>query len=241
MNGRRGHRRDIDLFLDLLESLFVRDTEPLLFINDHQAEIVKLDVLRKQPVSPDNDIDLAGLEIGYDFLLFFRIDESAQHDDRDWKCRKPLFERFEMLIAKNGGWRQYRNLFPVPYRLESRAHRYFGLAIANIAADQPVHRHWRLYIPFNVDYGRKLVRCLLVLKCFFKFFLPFRVWGKRITVGHFAFRVKFQKLLGHVADRALSARLSSDPSRPAELVQLRLRALGRRIFLNQVQTLKWNV
>ena len=60
-NRRRGHRHHVDLFLDLLEALFVRHAETLLFVDDHQTEILKLDVLRKQPVRADHDIHLAAL------------------------------------------------------------------------------------------------------------------------------------------------------------------------------------
>ena len=100
-NGRGGHGQDVDFFSDLLQALFVRDTEPLLFIDDHQAEIVKLNVLREQPVRSDHNIHLSGFHIGDDLLLLLRIHKPAEHRDRDRKCREPLFECFEMLVAKD--------------------------------------------------------------------------------------------------------------------------------------------
>ena len=41
--GRHGHH--VHDLLDLLQALFVRHSEALFFIDDHQAEIMKLDVL----------------------------------------------------------------------------------------------------------------------------------------------------------------------------------------------------
>ena len=37
--------------------------EPLFFVNDHQAQIAELNVLREQAVGADGDIDLAFGEI----------------------------------------------------------------------------------------------------------------------------------------------------------------------------------
>ena len=47
-NRRRSHRQDVDLFLDLFEPFLVSNAEPLFFVNNHQTEILKLDVLRQE-------------------------------------------------------------------------------------------------------------------------------------------------------------------------------------------------
>jgi hypothetical protein len=38
----------------------VRDAEALLLVDDEQAEVLELDVLREQAVRADDDVDLAG-------------------------------------------------------------------------------------------------------------------------------------------------------------------------------------
>ena len=63
-NRRRGHRQHVDLLPQLLDLLLVRDAEPLLLVDDEQPEIAELHVLRQQPVRADDDVDLAGGEIG---------------------------------------------------------------------------------------------------------------------------------------------------------------------------------
>ena len=41
-----GHRHDIDLFLDVFQPLFMRDAKALLLVDDHQSEVMELNVLR---------------------------------------------------------------------------------------------------------------------------------------------------------------------------------------------------
>ena len=68
-------------FLQLLQPLLVLDAEALLFVDDHQAEIAELDVLRKQAVGADGEIDLAFGEIGQRGLQLLRGAEAAEHLD----------------------------------------------------------------------------------------------------------------------------------------------------------------
>ncbi len=44
---------------DFLQPLLVLDAEALLFVDDHEAEILPLDVLREQPMRADHQIDFA--------------------------------------------------------------------------------------------------------------------------------------------------------------------------------------
>ena len=43
-DGRRGHGEHVDILANLLQALLVRDAEPLLFIYNQQAQIVKYHV-----------------------------------------------------------------------------------------------------------------------------------------------------------------------------------------------------
>ena len=45
-NRCRRHCHDIDLFFDLFQPLFMGNTKPLFFVDDHQTQIVKFNVLR---------------------------------------------------------------------------------------------------------------------------------------------------------------------------------------------------
>ena len=57
--GVRRQRQDVDLGAELLEPLLVRDAEALLLVDDDQAEVAELDVLRQQPVRADDEVDRA--------------------------------------------------------------------------------------------------------------------------------------------------------------------------------------
>ena len=118
-------------------------------------------------------------------------------------------------------------MFAISDSLERRAHSDFGLSISNVAADQPVHRQWRLHISFDIGNGCELVWRFLVLERFFKFLLPFRIGGKGVPAGDLALRIELQQLLGHIANGTLDTGLSCNPRRASQLIELRLGALSR--------------
>ena len=71
-NRRRRHRQHVDLLAHLLDALLVRDAEALLLVDDQQAEVLELHVLRQQAVRADDDVEPAGgerLERFLDLLL----------------------------------------------------------------------------------------------------------------------------------------------------------------------------
>ena len=54
---RRGQGQHVHLRAQLLEALLVLDAEPLLFVDDDQAEIAELHVLLEQAMGADDDVD----------------------------------------------------------------------------------------------------------------------------------------------------------------------------------------
>ena len=56
-NGRGAHGEHVDLLAHLLEALLVAHAEALLFIDDEQAEVLELDVFRKQAMGADENVD----------------------------------------------------------------------------------------------------------------------------------------------------------------------------------------
>ena len=87
--GVARHRQHVDLLPQLLDLLLVRDAEALLLVDDQQAEIAELDVLRQQPVRADDDVDLAGGEIrrAISFCSALRA-EAADHVDAHRETRR---------------------------------------------------------------------------------------------------------------------------------------------------------
>ena len=86
--GVARHGEHVDLFAHLLQALLVAHAETLLFVDNKQAEILELDVFRKNAVGADEDIDFAGLELFKDDLLLLGRAEARDHFDGDGKlCR----------------------------------------------------------------------------------------------------------------------------------------------------------
>ena len=84
--------------------------------------------------------------------------KTAQHFDPHRVIEHPLPERFEMLLRQDCGRRKNRNLFPFHHGLERGADRDLGLAKANVAADQAIHRARTFHVGFRRGDGGQLVR-----------------------------------------------------------------------------------
>ena len=125
--------------------------------------------------------------------------------------------------------------------LECGSHGHFGFSVADVAANQAIHRQGRLHVALDVRNGGQLIRSFVILKRLLKFLLPFAVGRKCILVGHLPLRIQFQEFLRHVANRTFGAGLARNPSCAAELIELRSGAFRGRVFLNKVQTFEWDV
>ena len=56
-DGRRGEREHVDLLAHVLELLLVLHAETLLLVDDHQAELMRVDVGGEQAVGADEHVD----------------------------------------------------------------------------------------------------------------------------------------------------------------------------------------
>ena len=142
---------------------------------------------------------------------------------RTGKAGEPLLQRLQVLEGEHGRRREERDLLAVHDRLERRAHRDFGLAVADVAAEQAVHRRRRLHVALDVGDGVLLVGRQLVLERVVELLLPVRVGAERVARHGLARGVELEQLLGHVAHRLLDARLGFLPGRAAEPVERRAR------------------
>src|SRR3954464_1435007 len=88
----RGQRQDVGLQFELFEPFLVFDTEPVLFVNDDQSEVLELDVWAEQSVRSDDDVDLSFLDLDEDGGLLLRRLEAAEHRDANRKVRQALGE-----------------------------------------------------------------------------------------------------------------------------------------------------
>src|ERR1700722_13182625 len=112
----------------------MRHSKSLLFIDYQQAQILKLDVSRKQSVRPDQYVYFPSFQFFEDALPFFLRAEAADHPDPDWKRRVPPPKCFVVLKSENGGGSKHRYLLAVVNRLERRPHRDFRFPVAHVSA-----------------------------------------------------------------------------------------------------------
>ena len=152
----------MDVGAQRLQPLLVGDAEALLLVDDDQAELPELDALGEERMGADDDVDLAGLEALLGRLRLGGGDEAREPADLDREALEALLEGLEMLAGEQGGRRDQRDLQPGHRGDEGGAQRDLGLAEADVAADQPVHRLARAEIVDHVGDGAVLVLGLLI-------------------------------------------------------------------------------
>ena len=140
-----------------------------------------------------------------------------------------------MLEGQHGGRRQHGDLAIVADGLEGRAHGDFRLAVADVAAEQAIHRRRRFHVVLHVDDGVHLVFGFVELEAVFELALPLGVGGEGVPLGRAARGVELQEFLGHVLHGLLHASLGFLPLLRAQAVQHRLHAFGGTILLHQVE------
>ena len=122
-----------------LELLFVADTEALFLVDDEKSEVSELDILRKEAMGPDHDVDFARREVFDDLFLLAPCFEAREHLDAHRKGRKSFSKRRLVLEREHRRRDEHGDLFAVGDGLERGAHRDFGLSVAHVAADEAVH------------------------------------------------------------------------------------------------------
>ena len=132
-----------------------------------------------------------------------------------------------MVLRREDGRRdEHRDLLAVLGRLECGADRDLGLAVPDVADDEPVHRPDRLHVVLDLDGGAELVDRLLVRKRRLHLGLPGRVARVGVARRGGPRGVQREQLLGEVADGLPDARLRPQPLRAAELRERRALAAG---------------
>jgi hypothetical protein len=161
--------------------------------------------------------------------------EAADHVDLRRERGEALTQRLQVLRGEHRGRRQESDLLAFHHSLEGGAHRHFGLAVADVAAEQAIHRRRRFHVALDVGNRGGLIRRERELEGVLEFLLPVRVGGEGVTWDGFAGGVELEQLLGHVAHRLLDPGLGLLPAGAPEAIERRLRATG--VFLDQVEAL----
>ena len=174
--------------------------EALFFVDDQQAEVMKLHVFRQNPVRADDHIDLPFLEFTQNFLLFGLHNKPVEDFDADRKVFKTLHGRGGVLQGKDRGRTQKRDLLTLGDRLERGPQRDLGLAKANVAAQQTIHRFGLHHVFFNFLHSQRLIGCQVVIKIVFKFLLERSIRPIGVADIFFALGIQLDQAVGNLVD-----------------------------------------
>ena len=211
----------------------------MLLVDDHQPQARKLDVALQQLVRADGDVDRA-LGQRLDVLrLLLRRAKARQLGNLDrpfvGNLREAVGKSLEVLLGQEGGRGEHGDLLAAADGDECRAQRDLGLAEADVAADQAVHRFARAHVvDHGADRGRLVHR-----------FLEAETLGERVQIALLDFElipqscgapgIEIEQFGGGVTDLQRRFLLGAIPVAAAELVQRRLLRGDAAVAADQVQ------
>ena len=144
-----------------------------------------------------------------------------------------------MLLDEQGGGHEHGHLLALLDRLEGRPDRDLGLAVADVAADQSVHRDRLLHIGFDLVDGRELVGGLHVVEGVLELPLPGSVGAVGVADRGLTCRVEADEFAGDLLDGLARLGLRRLPVGAAHLVQAR--ALPADIAADLVESVAGHV
>ena len=202
------------------------DAEALLLVDHEQAEALEADVALEQSVGADHDVDCARLETVHCDLLLGRRAQAGEQADLHLHRGEALAEGLEVLLREHGCGNQHGDLMPGHHRFEGGADRDLGLAVADVADDQAIHRLGRFLVAADLLDRAVLIERLDVGERRLELDLPGCV-GFDCDAGlGLAGGMEFQQFVGDFGDGTAHSRLGSLPLAAAESRQRR-RRVGR--------------
>ncbi len=207
----------------------------MLLVDDHQAQALELHVLLQQLVRADGDVDPASGEPFQRRCRFLAAPKARQLRELDRPIREAVAEGVEVLLGQERGGRKHRDLHVVCDRDEGGAERHFGLAEADVAADEAVHRLAVLHVLQGGRDRCRLVRRLLEAEALGEGLVIVLVQLERVALAGRAPGVEVEQLGGGVAHRARGLALRLLPLVPAQLVQRRMLGRPARVAADRVQ------
>ena len=150
-------------------------------------------------------------------LLLGRRHEPGEEADLERERPEALAERRVVLGREDRRRHEHGDLLAVLDRLERGPQGDLGLAVADVADDEPVHRPAGLHVELDLGDGAELVGRLLVREARLHLGLPGRVGREGVAAGGGPRRVQREELLGQVGDGPLDPLLRPQPLGAAEL------------------------
>ena len=175
---------------------------------------------------PDDDVDGAVLQSVHDLVGLLGREEPRQHLDADRVAGEPLAEGLRVLLRQQRGRDEHRDLRAVLHGLERGPDGHLGLAEADVAAHQPIHRRGVLHVGFHVGDGLGLIDRLLIRERIFELALPGCVGREGVAGAVHPRLVEHDELLRDLRDLGFDAGLGLRPVAAAEAAQRRLVTAG---------------
>ncbi len=174
----------------------------------------------------DHDIDSAFGKALLDLVQFLGRDQARGLRDIDRKTPKPLGEGLGVLPRQQRGRHHHRDLLAVERDRERRAQRHLGLAEADVAADQPVHRPAAFEVFQGRGDGAELVFGFLIGKARAEFVIDMRLHRHFRRFMQMPLGGDLDQFAGDLADAVLEFGLAGLPAAAAEPVQFDMGVVG---------------
>ena len=180
--------------------LFCLDAEPMLLVDDQQAQVFEFYVLLQEPVSADYHVDGTFPEPFHNGGLLFLGAKSAEHLYDHRIIFKPVDECLVVLLGEYCSRDEHGHLFAVHDDLERGAERDLGLSETDVTADDTVHRSFSSQVLEDLVNSAQLSFCLFELKPFFHLAEKLILRRVRMPLGDLAFGVELDQLLCDIFD-----------------------------------------
>jgi hypothetical protein len=198
----------------------------LLLVDNDEAEIAEFHGLTEQRMGADDNVERAGRKPLLDLGKLGGADESRCLRDLDRESMKAVRESPEMLTRQQRRRHHHRDLLARKRRDEGGAQRDLGLAEADIAADEAVHRPAGAKIVEHRIDCSALILGLVIGKFCTKLVIEALRRDKARRLAQAPLRRDLDQLSSHFADAALHPRLAGLPGDAAEPVEIDRDFLG---------------
>ena len=207
----------------------------MFLVDDHQAEARELYIVRQQLVRADHNVDRTFRHTLDRLRDFLAGTEARQFRNLHRPVGKAVGKSLRMLFRQQRGRCEDRDLLAAHDGDEGGAQRNFGLAEADVATDQPVHRFAASHVlDHGVDRGA-LVRRLLEAETLREGFIVARGILEGMTFARGAARVQVQQFGGGISNLLRSFLLRLFPLAGAEHMQRRIVGRCAGIARNHMQ------
>ena len=225
--GVARQREHVDLEPQLAQELLLRDAEALLLVDDRRARGPSGSTSRESTrCVPIRTSTLPSREVGEHPLHVGRPAEARDHLDPHREVAVALAEGVPVLLREDRRRHEHQHLLAVDRDGERGAERDLGLAEADVAADEPVHRPRRLEVLLDRLDRARLVLGLAVRELGLEPLEPLVVDVVGDARPRLPLRVELQQLAGQLAQVLARARLEVVPGLAAELRERRRLRVG---------------